>query len=264
MNTKIEGLFFPDNKDELIRYIEHFSKTLQASNLDTKYNFNPRAIISPHAGYIYSGFTANIAFQTVQQHTKPKTIFVIGPSHRLAFQGCSIYYENTYKTPLGELKTDIEKSKIFLQSFDFLNYNEKAHQEHSTKTQMPFIKYYFPDIKIVEIVYSRSDDRQVLSLIEHILKDGDNFVVISTDLSHFYPLSRAKELDNICLNAINNLDYDLFNKGCEACGIIGVKAMVLYSKQHNLQTKFLHYTTSADVTKDTNSVVGYTSFVLGD
>jgi AmmeMemoRadiSam system protein B len=263
MGSKIAGLFFPDDKNELLEFFKHFSTTLENTNLDTSFDFVPRAIISPHAGYIYSGFTANVAFENIKDKIDPKTIFVIGPSHRFAFDGCSIYDKQTYKTPMGDIKVSYETTKAMLKKFDFLTFENRVHQEHSTQTQMPFIKHYFPKSSIVEIIYSKSSDRQILSLIEDILSNKNNFLVISTDLSHFYPLKTANQKDNICLNAINNLDYNLFDKGCEACGILGVKGLVLYGKNHNLKTKFLNYTTSANTTGDKNSVVGYTSFVLG-
>ncbi len=91
-----------------------------------------------------------------------------------------------------------------------------------------------------------------------------NFIVISTDLSHFYSLSEAKKLDNICLNAIVKKDLELFDNGCEACGITGVKAIINSCIKKDLSTKLLHYCTSYDRTKDDKSVVGYTSFLIGE
>ena len=128
---------------------------------------------------------------------------------------------------------------------------------------MPFIKYYFPNTKVVEIIYSDCDYINISNLISEVLKDKDNFVVISTDLSHFYTLENAHKKDNICLNAITNLDLDIFNQGCEACGLTGVKAIVDYAKRSDFKVKLLDYRTSADASNDKSSVVGYTSFVLG-
>lgn len=106
---------------------------------------------------------------------------------------------------------------------------------------MPFIKNYFDKTSVVEIVYGRQDFKTLSTLIDQLLEDDDNFVVISTDLSHFYTLEKAKKLDNICLNAIVNMDLELFDKGCEACGKIGVKAMVNSALKKGL--KLNSYTT---------------------
>ena len=95
-----------------------------------------------------------------------------------------------------------------------------------------------------------------------MLKDKDNFVVISTDLSHFYDIKKANLLDNICLDAIVNKNIDSLDKGCEACGMLGIKAMLQVSDKLNLTTKILDYRTSADTSNDQSSVVGYMSCVI--
>ena len=261
--ASVRGTFYPSEESEINRYINHFNKVLDDSTLNIDYNFKPRAIISPHAGYVYSGFTANIAFNTIQTKINPKRIIVIGPSHKFAFQGASISLYENYETPLGSLEIDLKFAKQLEEKYEFLTFNHKVHQEHSTETQMPFIKHYFPNTKIIEIVYSNCDYSSISDLINEILMDYDNFVVISTDLSHFHTLNEAKALDNICLNAISDLNMEKFNHGCEACGMIGVKAMVDYAFKNNFKVKLCDYRTSADITNDINNVVGYTSFVLG-
>ncbi len=260
----VAGQFYPNSEQEILRYIDHFNKVLENSTFDMDIKFNPRAIISPHAGYVYSGFTANVAFNCIKKKISPKRVVVVGPSHKFAFDGASISIYENYETPLGDLKIDLDFAQKLKTKYDFLIFDEKIHQEHSTETQMPFVKYHFPDTEVIEIVYSNCDYKNISILIDEILQDEDNFIVISTDLSHFHNLNDAKSLDNICLNAINDLDMKKFNQGCEACGLIGVKALVSYASKHNFKTKLCDYRTSADITEDKSSVVGYTSLVLGD
>ncbi len=261
--SSVSGTFYPSTKEEIEKYINHFNQVLEKSNINIDCDFQPRAIISPHAGYIYSGFTANVAFTLLKQKINPTRIIVIGPSHKFGFDGASISLHNDYETPLGNLKIDVQYSQQLEEKYDFLDFMSDVHKEHSTETQMPFIKHYFPDTKVVEIVYSKCDYKDITKIIEEVLKDDDNFVVISTDLSHFYNLNDAHKLDNICLSGIKNLDLNILNKGCEACGIIGVKGLVDYASQSNMQVKLLDYRTSADASGDTSRVVGYTSFVFG-
>jgi MEMO1 family protein len=117
-------------------------------------------------------------------------------------------------------------------------------------------------VKLVEIVYGEIDYEDLSKVIDEVLADVDNFVVISTDLSHFYTLEEANKKDNICLNAIDKKDLEMFDY-CEACGKTGVKAVINWAINNNYETKILNYCTSADVTKDKNRVVGYTSALIG-
>ena len=138
------------------------------------------------------------------------------------------------------------------------------HLEHSTETQAPFIKHYFSDASIVEIVYGKMSYEGLSLLIDEVLEDEDNLLVISTDLSHFYTQEKANELDNICLNAIAKKDLALFDKGCEACGKLGVKAVIQSAIKKDLDSKVLHYCTSYNKTKDASRVVGYASALIGN
>ncbi|MEA1913907.1 MAG: AmmeMemoRadiSam system radical SAM enzyme [Campylobacterota bacterium] len=261
-NTSVAGTFYPDSCSEIKRYINHFNTALQNSDFNHQLDFSPKAIICPHAGYVYSGFTANIAYCIIQ-HIQAKRFVVIGPSHKIAFEGLSVSTQDSYQSPCGNINIDTQYANTLIEKFNFCHFNAQAHTEHSTETQMPFIQHYFPNSSIVEIVYSRSSSMNIEQIIEYALHDKDTFVIISTDLSHFHTLNEANILDNYCLEAIENLDLDSWNKGCEACGQTGVKALISYAQKHQLQSKLLDYRTSAQMTKDESSVVGYTSAVLG-
>lgn len=254
----VSGSFYPNSKDEILKYINHFNSV----EVKIKNSFqNIKAIIVPHAGYIYSGFTANLAYNIVKDKNY-KRVIVIGVSHRVYLKGASVALYDEYETPLGNLKIDLEYSKQLMEKFDFLNFNQNCEFEHSTETQMPFIKHYFDDISLVEIVYGDISYIDLEKVINDVLQDEENLVVISSDLSHFHSLDDANKIDNVCLNAIANQDLELFNS-CEACGKTGITAGIYYSIKNALKTKVLHYCTSADVTKDKNRVVGYTSALIG-
>ena len=109
----------------------------------------------------------------------------------------------------------------------------------------------------------RCEPQQLEQIIQFALKDPQTFIIISTDLSHFYNQQKANTLDNLCLKAIDTLDLNIWDQGCEACGRVGVKAIINYAKNHDLNSKILDYRTSADRTKDTSRVVGYTSALFG-
>lgn len=253
----VSGSFYPAKKEEILKYIEHFNKI----KIGQTFFDNIKAIIVPHAGYIYSGYTANLAYRQIEK--KFKRVIVIGPSHRVYLKGASVALYDEYETPLGNLKIDKEYSQKLIEKYDFLDFNIECEFEHSTETQAPFIKHYFDEVSFVEIIYGEIDYKELSKLIDDILKDDENFVVISTDLSHFYSLKEANKLDNICLNAISKMDLTLFDY-CEACGKTGVKAIIDWAKNNNFEAKILNYCTSADVTKDESRVVGYTSALIGN
>lgn len=258
----VAGSFYPKSKKEIDKYIDAFNKSFSFEE-DEKIDILPRAIISPHAGYVYSGFTANLAF-SLSSNDSTKRVIIIGPSHRVYLEGSSVALYDKYETPLGDIDIDLEYSKKLKEKFSFLSFQDEVHKEHSTETQAPFVKNYFKNAKVVEIVYGKQDFNELSSLIDELLLEKENFIVISTDLSHFYTLDEAKQLDSICLSGIENKDLSLFDKGCEACGKIGIKAVIKSAIKYNFETKLLHYCTSYDMTNDDSRVVGYTSALIGE
>jgi MEMO1 family protein len=256
----VSGQFYPSNKDELLGMINNFDHILKQNDFQIDDTIaNQKAIIVPHAGYVYSGFTANIAYKYIPKDIK--NIIVIGPSHRYRFDGLSVANCDIYPTPLGYLDINKDISQQLINEYDFINFHDAIHCEHSTETQFPFIKHYCSVVKVVEMVYGNIDYKNISKVIKKLLESPNNLIVISTDLSHFYNLDEANKLDNICLNGIVNQDTNILNSGCEACGILGIKAMIDIASKQNMQTKILDYRTSADFSGDENRVVGYMSGV---
>jgi len=256
----VSGTFYPNDKDEVTRYIEHFNQVLEKNNITTDTTIDSKAIIVPHAGYIYSGFTANMVYRYIPQDIK--NIIVIGPSHKFAFSGASVALYDSYPTPFGDLVINRKLTQKLIDKFDFLGFDDKVHCEHSTETQFPFIKYYTDNVEVVEIVYSDCNFNNIAKVIEYLMADDKNLVVISSDLSHFYTLEEAKVKDSICVKAIQKKDIELLNEGCEACGMIGIKAMLKVAKELTLKTKIIDYRTSADTSGDKSRVVGYLSAII--
>lgn len=251
----VAGSFYPARDAELERYFEEFNKIYTEKH--TFPNVDSKAVIVPHAGYIYSGYTANIAYK-VLQNSSVNNFVVIGPSHRVAFDGVSMCDNKGYETPFGDIKSATEIVKDLKKKFHLPFFNN-VHAEHSTEVQFPFIKHYLEDVNIVELVYSNVEAKYLSEIIDYLLEHEDCGVIISTDLSHFYTLENANKLDEICLQAIAKLDLNSLHSGCEACGILGVEAMIMSAKKLGLKSTILDYRTSADVSGDANKVVGYVS-----
>ncbi len=258
-SMSVAGSFYPADANEIIEMIDQYNIILQ-SHPDTLQRFDTLsgdAVIVPHAGWIYSGFTANIAFRILAK-SKPRTIVVIGPSHRVGFEGISIADNLHYQTPLGDLAINDSLVDDLKDRFS-LPYFPEAHHEHSTEVQMPFIKYYLPNTKVVELVYAYAQPSFVKPIIDYLLTLQETAIVISTDLSHYHSLKDAQQLDSICLEAIHEENTATLDQGCEACGMIGVKAMLEAAKQKGLKSTILDYRTSADASGNTSRVVGYMS-----
>jgi len=264
--SSVAGQFYPASCAEVEAYIGRFNDVLAEKHFDSSsVALIPRAIIVPHAGYVYSGFTANIAFKTAQELSgEIDRVVVIGPSHRVYLKGASIALLDIYDTPCDPLTIDADFSTELKAQFEFLSYLPSAHNEHSTEVQMPFVKHYFDKVEVVEIVYGDVEAEELSQLIDELLKQKRTLVVISTDLSHFHPLQQAKALDELCMQGVADLDLSALEKGCEACGLLGVKALTLSARRYGYESKLLNYSTSADVTKDQSSVVGYLSAVIGE
>jgi len=256
------GAFYPATCSEIETMITQFNAALEGALTDTNIlNQKSRAIIAPHAGYIYSGFTANIAHR-ILGNARPKRVVVIGPSHHVYFEGISIARQQRYEAPCGDRLIDAEYSESLAETYGLLFIPEAHHKEHSTETQIPFISHYAPQAKVVELIYGQVNPARLVPIIEDILNDPEAAVVISSDLSHFYTQSEAEKLDSICLEGIDRLDVDVLDRGCEACGIIGIKAMIEAARKREWKSTLLDYRTSADASGDTQRVVGYTSAIL--
>jgi len=258
----VKGSFYPEECDKIRTYFREFNHKYDNLDIsDTIKNIIPRAVIVPHAGYIYSGFTANFAYRSLKQ-TKAKRIIVIGPSHHHAFKGISGSYYEKYETPCGAL--DIDSAYLFALAKKFnIGFEPKAHElEHATEVQFPFIQHYFPKTKVIELIYGKIEANALANIISALLYNKENSVVISSDLSHFHDLQEANLLDKNCLKGVQNLDLNELEKGCNACGFTGIQAMILAAKYLKLSSRLLDYRTSADVSNDRSSVVGYMSAIF--
>lgn len=260
--TAVSGKFYPDSSKELKAFLEQFNKRFELfleENPEVK-ELKTRAVIVPHAGYIYSGYTANMAYRLLDQK-RIKKIVVIGPSHRIAYKGTSIAMYDHFATPLGDLKIDTDLAQALKDKFGLL-FVPQAHHEHSTEVQMPMIKNYLQDVSVLELVYSDEKPENLAKIITYLEKQPDTAVVISSDLSHFYNINKAKRLDQLCIDAILDNNVEQLHKGCEACGKIGIEAMMLAAKSLSLSPQLLDYRTSADASMDESSVVGYMSIAF--
>jgi len=252
--------FYPENCAEIEELISYFNKILD-KNIDQEnkkrlFKISPKALIVPHAGWVYSGFSANFAYKIAQNNNK--RVIVIGPSHKYAFEGISACIDD-FATPCGEIKNDIDYTNHLIEKFNIQTLN--VHNEHSTEVQFPFIKHYIKNSTMVELVYSKYSSDELAKIITYLLKDEKNIVIISSDLSHYYPKDIAMQKDYHCIEGVYDLDVTKLDE-CEACGKIGIEAIIKSADELNLTSLIVDYRTSADASGDETQVVGYMSAIF--
>ena len=262
----IAGSWYPDDpsilRGDIARYIQNVPYREMEGDIV--------GLIVPHAGYIYSGQVAAHAYKLIEGK-KYDAVILIGPSHRIAFRGVSIYSQGAYETPLGVIPVDetiaSEMKHLSKMIIDF----PAAHaQEHSLEIQLPFLQVmlgHFPFVPLVMGDQNATTCRELANVIAQVVKDRHVLIVASSDLSHFHDYRKAKELDGIVLRYIQDNDIEGFldslaHDKAEACGggPIAVTMMSVY-KLGAHRSLLLKYANSGDVTGDKNSVVGYTSAV---
>lgn len=252
----VAGLFYPDNADELSSMISGFLA-------ETKQNaIQPKAIISPHAGYIYSGSVAASAYaQLIPYADQIKTVILLGPSHRVAFRGLAVSSASSFATPLGNVEIDrklVEEVSQLPQVHEL----DAAHaQEHSLEVQIPFLQKTLPHFKLVPIVVGDASVDEVAEVIEKLWGGPETLIVVSSDLSHFHNYETARRMDQETSNAIMRMDPSDIGFD-DACGRLPVSGLLAVAKQKGMTADILDLCNSGDTAGDKSRVVGYGSYAF--
>ena len=228
-------------------------------------------LVVPHAGYMYSGQVAAYAYKLVYGK-KYDVVILIGPSHRVAFRGVSVYPQGGYETPLGVVPVDHEIAAEIIKATDVVVDYPPAHeQEHSLEIQLPFLQVALGEFNFVPLVMgeqSREVCHKLASAIHQVSRDRRVLLVASTDLSHFYEYEQARRIDAAVVDSIRKNDAEellkkLDQKKAEACGGGPMVTMMLAVKLLGAgESELLRYANSGDITGDKSSVVGYASAVF--
>jgi AmmeMemoRadiSam system protein B len=230
-----------------------------------------KALVSPHAGYMYSGLVAAVGYKHIRERNI-SVVAIISPSHREYFPGVSVFNGKGYETPLGMVPVDLELCDALIQQNERIISSWAGHRnEHALEVQLPFLQKTLKDFRIIPIVMGDQDYDTCIVLGEAlatVLKDVTALIVASSDLSHYHPYSEAVRIDKVTIDLVEAFnEAELMNaleKGaCEACGggpIIA--AMVASKKEGANKAQALSYHNSGDVTGDHTAVVGYLSAAL--
>ncbi len=260
------GSFYPGNPDVLRRQINDFLLNVKSEGIR-----NIKSIICPHAGYIYSGQVAACSYKQIKGETFD-SIFIIAPSHSEYFDFISIFNGDAYRTPLGPVYVDKERSRILADENPRIELSKYGHRsEHSLEVQLPFLQVLFENIKIVPIVMGQQNSQNIKELgsaIGKLFKNDNILIIASTDLSHYYPYDTALVLDGKIKDLVTNFNSEdimsgFLNNDLEMCGGGPVISAMIASKDLGADSsRILSYKNSGDVTGDRSAVVGYLSAVF--
>lgn len=252
----VAGTFYPANPQQLRQMLDHY---LNEAKSEAKV---PKAIIAPHAGYIYSGPVAASAYARLKnaRHLIQKVV-LIGPSHRVAFRGLAVSRAQTFSTPLGDIAID-EEAVQALVKLPFVEYIEQAHTyEHSLEVHLPFLQEMLDDFKLIPIVAGNATPEQVSEVIEMLWGGSETLIVVSSDLSHYHDYTTAQQLDRSTSEAIEHLQYEqLVDES--ACGKVPVSGLLKLAREHSLTVKTIDLRNSGDTAGKKDRVVGYGAYVI--
>ena len=272
----VAGLFYPKESTELGAMLD---KLLAAANPPALTNV--RAIICPHAGYIYSGPTAAYSYKTVQG-ANFSTAIILAPSHYAWFEGASVCSADLFRTPLGDIQISPRARKLAERKPFGLEIKAQVERpgwaaqasrpmpatgedtpdtwEHSLEVQIPFLQKVLPRCQIVPVVMGQTDPAAAARALEDFI-DAQTLIIASSDLSHYHPYNDAKVLDQQCVQAICDLDLERMLKQ-EACGKTPILTVMYIAKMKGWKPRLLDYRNSGDTAGDKRGVVGYAAIAF--
>lgn len=221
----------------------------------------PKAIIVPHAGYIYSGPIAASAYASLRGAAPfYRRVVLLGPAHREFVDGFALPASQAFATPLGDVTLD-RKAWEQLQQADDIHVSETAHAlEHALEVQLPFLQSVLEHITVVPLLVGRTTAERVAEVLESLWGGDDTLVVISSDLSHYLPYRQARWRDQATVEEILQLHPQL--NVDQACGALPVNGLILAAQRHHLVPALLDHRNSGDTAGDRHRVVGYTSIAF--
>ena len=252
-------MFYPDKPQELAAAVKAFVATAGPPATPTP----PKAVVAPHAGYVYSGPIAGTAYGALATRgDQVERVILLGPSHRVAFNGVVASGASAFETPLGPVTVDREAVASLVQS-GLAREFERAHEsEHSLEVQLPFLKQLFPAAHVVPLLTGDDDWNAAKQVLAELWGGDETVIVISSDLSHYHDHATAKRIDAITARsmeslAAGNIDHE------QACGATSVNSLLALAADKGLACTTLDLRNSGDTAGPRNRVVGYGAFAVG-
>lgn len=221
----------------------------------------PKALIAPHAGYMYSGPVAASAYALLAPMAgQVKRVVLLGPAHRVAVRGLALPDAEAFETPLGRVEIDLAAASQ-IAHLPQVAVSAQAHaQEHSVEVQLPFLQVLLPDFKLLPLVVGDASPADVAEVLECLWGGAETLILVSSDLSHFLPYLTAQKVDGLTAEAILHLQAPVSHE--QACGGTPLNGLLLAARHHGLTAHLLDLRNSGDTAGPRDQVVGYGAFAF--
>jgi len=254
----VAGMFYPDQRAALRRWIDQAMdeamRDAQPSGVQV------RALIAPHAGYIYSGRVAASAYARLRGRSDIQRVVIVGPSHRVHLHGLGLSTARAFATPLGDVPLD-DAAHAPLRGLAFVHDHDEAHgPEHGLEVQLPFLQCVLPAFTCVPIVMGEISAHEVRQALK-LLADDRTLIIISSDLSHYHEDEVARIMDSATSRAIEALRPEDISPD-QACGRAGIQALLLLAQNRGWRARTVDQRHSGDAGGPRDRVVGYGAYVF--
>jgi hypothetical protein len=256
----VAGVFYPDDPRELADAI--------AAYLDSTHREGPqepgfpKAVIVPHAGYVYSGAVAASAYDLLRPaRGVVKRVVVLGPCHRVPVRGLALPQARAFSTPLGRIPIDAESVRAIRDLPQVVESAATHAEEHALEVQLPFLQQVLGEFSLVPLVVGDAAPEQVAEVLDRLWGGAETLIVISSDLSHYHAYDSARRIDGETVQAILGFDSGISHE--QACGATPISGLLVAAKRKGLSPRLLDYRNSGDTAGDRHRVVGYASFAFG-
>lgn len=251
----VAGMFYPEERSTLQTYLTELLKETKSTATSC-----PKAIIVPHAGYIYSGPVAASAYHLLEAHKEHiKRVVLLGPSHRVPLFGLAASSADYFTTPLGDIELDRASIKRILQLPQVKVMDEAHAMEHSLEVQLPFLQAVLDEFTLVPLVVGDASASEVGEVLELLWGGDETLIVISSDLSHYHDYHTAQKMDRATSNAIEALRPEALHYD-DACGRHPVSGLLLLARQKGLRAQTIDLRNSGDTAGSKDQVVGYGAY----
>lgn len=251
----VAGMFYPADAVMLQRTVRELLAAAPPGDSEAK------AIITPHAGYPYSGPTAAHAYRLLEgRRQRIRRVVLLGPAHRVYLQGMALPSVDAFATPLGDVPIDAQGVEQALAQPGTQVSDEAHAAEHSLEVQLPFLQTVLDDFQLVPIVVGACPAGDVETVIDALWGGDETVIVVSSDLSHFHAWADARAIDARTTARIEARETTL--QGEEACGACALNGLLLAAQAHGLRVRTLDVRNSGDTAGDRVRVVGYGSYEL--
>jgi len=252
----VADMFYPGDPDELHRMISAFLNEAKSGE------GVPKAIIAPHAGYIYSGpIAASVYAHIAPAQNTISRVILLGPSHRVPFQGIAASSMDAFATPLGTIPLDREAIESILDLPQVRELDPAHTQEHSLEVQLPFLQEVLNDFSLVPLAVGDAAPEEVKEVLEQLWGGQETLIVISSDLSHYHDYATAAAIDKETSNAIEALQPEKIGYD-QACGRTPIAGLLLIAKEKGLKAHLIDLRSSGDTAGPRDQVVGYGAYIF--